>query len=229
MQARDSQPLAELVHRFSDYLPTLAAGFVVLVLGLAGGWVVKRAVVRVLVWLRLDRLAGRVGWRAAFGKGDVRAALYNGLGNIAMAVVVLFFFDDALKRWGLTVVARVIDAFVFYLPNLALVALIVAVGVMIANAASERVAKGLAEEGFAHARLMAKIFKSALLTIVAVMALWQLEFARQIVLAAFLIAFGALGVAFALAVGLGSARALERGWDSLFEKRDESRVTSEGS
>ena len=225
MGFQNPQPLSELVHRFSDYLPTLAAGLVVLVLGLAAGWVTKRAVVRVLVWLRLDRLASRVGWRAAFGKGDVRAALYNMLGNVAMAVVVLFFFDDALKRWGLTVVARVIDAFVFYLPNLALVALIVAVGVLIANAASERVAEGLAEEGFAQARLMAKTFKGALLTLVAVLALWQLEFARQIVLAAFLIAFGAFGVAFALAVGLGSAKALDRGWDALFEKRKPSGAT----
>lgn len=88
-----------------------------------------------------------------------------------------------------------------------------------------RVAEGLAEEGFAQARLMAKTFKGALLTLVAVLALWQLEFARQIVLAAFLIAFGALGVAFALAVGLGSAKALDRGWDALFEKRKPSGAT----
>lgn len=30
---------------------------------------------------------------------------------------------------------------------------------------------------------------------------------------------GALGVAFALATGLGSPKAIERGWDALFEKR----------
>jgi len=190
---------------------------------------VKRTVVRLFVWLRLDRLAGRVGGRAAFGKGDVRAAQYNLHGNVAMVVVVLFFVDDALKRWGLTVVARVIDAFVFYLPNLALVAFIVAVGVVIANGVSHRVAVGLEEEGFAQARLMAKTFKGALLTLVAVLALWQLEFARQSVLAAFLIAFGSLGVAFAVAVGLGSARALDRGWDALFEKRKQSHVTRGGS
>jgi hypothetical protein len=30
-----------------------------------------------------------------------------------------------------------------------------------------------------------------------------------------------MGVAFALAVGLGSARAIQRGWEALFEKRKE--------
>lgn len=226
MQTQSTQPLTELMHRFSDYLPTLAAGFVVLALGLAAGWIVKRAVVRILVWLRLDRVAGRVGWRAALGKGDVRATLYQLIGNVAMAVVLLLFLDDVLKRWGLTVVARVFDAIVFYLPNLALVALIVAVGLVIANALSDRVADGLEEEGFAQARLMGKTVKAGLLTFVVVLSLWQLGFARQILLAAFLIAFGSFGVAFALAAGLGSARALDREWDVLFAKRNRSRDRS---
>ncbi|MDH3455992.1 MAG: hypothetical protein OER90_04050, partial [Gemmatimonadota bacterium] len=46
---------------------------------------------------------------------------------------------------------------------------------------------------------------------------------REIVLAAFLITFGAIGVAFAVAVGLGSARAIQRGWESLFDRPDEGR------
>jgi hypothetical protein len=40
------------------------------------------------------------------------------------------------------------------------------------------------------------------------------------VLSALVIAFGAMGVAFALAVGLGPAKAIQRGWESLFDRRD---------
>jgi hypothetical protein len=47
-----------------------------------------------------------------------------------------------------------------------------------------------------------------------------------ILLAAFLIAFGSFGVAFALAAGLGAARALDREWDVLFAKRTRSRDRS---
>lgn len=219
MQAQTTQPLRDSFQRFSDFLPALAGGLLVLVAGVALGWVVKRAIVRLLIWLRLDRLAGRVGWRTAFGKGDVRAALYEILGNVGMFVIVLLFVDDTLKRWGLTALARAIDGLVFYLPNLGLVALIVTAGVVIANGLSARVADGLEEEGFAHARLFAKILKGALLALVAALGLWQLEFARQIVLAAFLIAFGSMGVAFALAVGIGSAGAITRGWEIVLEKR----------
>lgn len=219
MQEKAAEPLGALLQRFTDYLPTLAAGALVLVVGALLGWLAKRAVVRILIWLRLDRLAGRVGWRSAFGKGDVRAALYDLLGTIAFVLVVLIFLDNALTIWGLAVLSRLLDSLVFSVPRLALAALIVAVGLAIGNAVAERAENALEEEDIAHARLLAKALKAGLLAVVAALALWELDFARQIVLSGFVIAFGSMGVAFALCVGLGSARAIQRGWDEFFEKR----------
>jgi hypothetical protein len=220
MPEQTAQPLSDFLRQLSAFLPSLAAGALVLVLGVIAGWLVKRALVQLLVWLRLDRLSGRSGWRSAFGKGDVRAALYDALGSAAMALVILLFAEDALRRWGLATLADFVAGLLVYLPNLVLAALIVGVGVLVANALGARVEQGLAEEEFVHARMLAKVFKGALLAVVGALALWQLQFARQIVLGGFLILFGSLGVAFALAVGIGSARAIERGWTALLEKRD---------
>jgi hypothetical protein len=214
-----TEPLAGLFGRFTDYLPALTAGALVLALGIALGWTAKRAVVRVLVWLRLDRLAGRVGWRSALGKGDVRAALYDLLGTVVFVVVVLVFLDNALSIWGLAVLSRFIDQVVVALPRLALAAVIVAVGVTIAGAAAGRAQAALEEEEVGYARLLAKGLKAVLLAGVAAIALWELDLARQIVLSGFVIAFGAMGIAFALSVGLGSVPAIRRGWEELLEKR----------
>ena len=212
-------PLAEFAHRFSVYLPTLFAGLVVLLLGIGVAWVAKRVVVRIFVWLRLDRLGGRVGWRAAFGKGDVRAALYDLVGNLVMATLVLLFLDNALQIWGLLVLSRLIDRVVFYLPNLGLVALIAILGFLVSNLVGDRVRLALEEEGLRQARLAARLVKGVLQGVVGALALWQLGFAREIVLAGFLITFGAFGVAFAVAVGLGSARAIQHGWATMFEAK----------
>jgi len=189
--------------------------------GLVLGWLAKRAVVRMLVWLRLDRLAGRVGWRAAFAKGDVRGALYNLVGNVVMFLVVLIFMDGAIDRWGLTVLSGIIAALVVYLPNLALVALIVGVGFLISGSLETRVSETLAEEGVPRAHFIGKVVKAAVLTLVAALALWQLQFAREIVLAAFLICFGSIGVAFALGVGLGIAKAIQQGTSNLFREEED--------
>jgi Mechanosensitive ion channel, conserved TM helix len=218
MQTSSTQPITSLWQGFAEYLPTLLGGLLVVALGLALGWLAKRTLVRVLLWLRLDRLAGRVGWRAAFAKGDVRAALYNALGSVLMFVIVLIFVDDAMQRLGLTVLSRVLDGVVFYLPNLAVVGLIVGLGVLVSNGLAASVTAAFEEEGIAHARLFGKAIKGALIAVVVALALWQLEFARQIVLAAFLISFGAIGVAFALGVGLGSARAIQASLERVLER-----------
>jgi len=215
-------PLAEMADRLVAYVPTLAAGLLVLAAGVAIGWLVKRAAVRVLIWLRLDRLGGRLAWRAAFGKGDVRAALYNLIGTMAMVLVVLLFLGNALDIWGLEILSRDLDSLVVYSPNLVLVALIVGVGIVLANTISTRVEDGLEEEGFDRPRLVARTLKAALLAVVGALALWQLNFAREIVLSAFLIGFGAIGIAFAVGVGLGSAKAIQKVWESFFQRSDDS-------
>lgn len=212
-------PLAELVDRFSNYLPMLAAGVLVAALGLAVGWVAKRMVIRLLILMRLDRLAGRAGWRAAFGKGDVRAAIYNLLGTLAMLLVFLIFLDNAVQILGLTVLSRMIETLVVYLPNLALAALIIAVGWTLSSVAAQRVEETLEQEDGPRPRLTGKLCKAALIAVVGALALWQLGFAKEIILLAFAITFSAFGVAFALAVGLGSIKPIQRLWEDLFKDR----------
>lgn len=213
-----AQPLSDLWAQVVAFLPTLAAGLFIILIGLVLGWLAKRAVVRTLVWLRLDRLAGRVGWRAAFGKGDVRSALYNLAGNVAMFLVVLIFADDALNRWGFTALSRIIDGLVVYLPNIAIVAVIVGIGLAVSVELESRVTEVLEEEGVARARMIGKAVRAALVTLVFALALWQLHFARELLLAAFLISLGSLGVAFALGAGLGTAKAIEHGLSGLFRR-----------
>ncbi len=222
MQTGAQGPLDQFGQQFADYLPTLAAGTIVLLVGLLLGWLAKRALVRILVLMRLDRLAGgRSAWRAAIGKGDVRDAVYGAAGTAGGLIVVLVFLDNALQIWGLTVLSRMADQLIVYLPTLLLAAIIVGLGVALANALARRVESVLAREEVPRPSLVAGLAKSALLSVVGALALWELNFAREIVMAAFLIGFGAIGVAFALAVGIGSARAIQEGWSLLLTRRKE--------
>jgi len=216
-----TQVLNDWWTELAAFLPALMAGLLVIVAGIVAGWLVKRALVRMLIWLRLDRLADRVGWRSAFSKGDVRQALYNIVGNVVGISIVLVFVDDALNRWGLTTLSRFIDSIVFYIPNLMLAGVIVGVGLMLSGTLAQRVSDALEEEGIRRARLVGKVIKAALIAVVAALALWQLHFAREIILAAFVISFGSIGVAFAIGAGLGSSRAIQQSLvDLLDRKRD---------
>ena len=217
-----AENVRNLLDGVSGYLPTLVAGLAILAVGIVAGWIVQRAVIRVLVWLRLDRLGGRFGWRAALGRGDTRAALYRVAGSIAMVLVILIFLDNAVAVMGLTVLSRLLDQMIGYLPRVAVAFVIVAVGLALARAAGERVERALEDEEFPRARLAGKICRAAVVIVVAALTLWELDFARQIVLAGFVLAFGSVAVAFALGVGLGSVRAIQKGWEGLLEPDSDS-------
>lgn len=221
MPDQSSGPLVDLAERFSDYLPSLTAGLLVLALGVAAGWVAKRALIRILYWLRLDRLAGRAGWRAALGKGDARASLYNVVGGLAMTLVVLLFLNNALQILGLGVLSEMVGAIVVYLPNLGLAGVVFALGVFLSGLLAARTEELLEDEDIPRARLVARLLKGLGFFATGALVLWQLDFARQVVLAGFLVGFGAVGVAFAIAVGIGSAEAIRRGWESLMTDREE--------
>ncbi|TFH66695.1 MAG: hypothetical protein E4G90_02215 [Gemmatimonadales bacterium] len=222
MLLQNQTPFDQFGRQVSDFMPTLLAGLVVLIAGAVAGWLLKRAVVRVLLLLRLDRLGGgRSAWRSAIGKGDVRAALYNGVGTIAGSVLFLVFVDNALEIWGLSVLARLVDQIIYYLPTLALAVLISWIGIALSNVLARRVEAVLIEEKVPRTALLVGLARSAFLSVVAALALWELNFAREIVLAAFLIGFGAIGVAFALGVGIGSARAIQAALSSVLSSRGE--------
>jgi hypothetical protein len=219
MQLPTTGPFNELGTRFSAYLPTLTAGLILLAIGVVVGWLAKRATIAFLKWIRLDRLGGPTSWRAALSKADVRDALFNTVGIVTMLLVIMVFLNNALQIWGLTVLSGVVQQFVGYLPNLAMALVIIGIGLLLANIVADRVEDALEEAGVPSPRLVGGMSKTALLAVVGALALWQLNFARQIVMAAFLIGFGAIGVAFALAVGIGSAQAIRHGWEQLFEAR----------
>ncbi len=87
--------------------------------------------------------------------------------------------------------------------------------------AARRAEETLAAERVARARLAGKILQGAHLSIVAAIALRQLDPARPVVLAAFPTISAAFGVAFELAVGLGSAKAVQAAWERLTGRRED--------
>lgn len=226
----DDQPLEsvrDVMANVVDYLPTLLAGFFVLVLGGFAAWVVSKLVVRALIFLRLDRVIGRLGWGRALAKGDVRHSLFGMLGTLAGLLLFLIFLDNAVVIWRLTVLSQLLERLVNLIPQFITAIIIMLVGWGVATAVSRAVQRALVQEEFERARLVSQIVRAALLVLACAIALVELEVAVVIVTGAFLIAFGALALSFVLAFGLGSKRAVERMWEEHLQQRKERREKAE--
>ena len=221
MEAKPLESLRDVMSNVVDYLPALLAGFIVLVLGAVVAWVVSKLVVRVLIFLRLDRVVMRLGWGRALEKGDVRYSLFGLVGTVAGVLLFLIFLDNAMVIWKLTVLSQLLEKLVHLIPQLITAGVILLVGWGVANAISRSVQRGLVQEEFERARLVARIVRAAILVVACAIALVELNVAVVIVTGAFLIAFGALALCFILAFGLGSKRAVEMMWEERFRRKKE--------
>jgi hypothetical protein len=221
MENQTVESVRDVMANVVNYLPTLLAGLIVLLLGAVAAWIVSKLVVRVLLFLRLDRIVVRLGWGRALEKGDVRHSLFGILGVLAGLLIFLIFLDNAVVIWKLTVLSQLLEKLVNLIPQLIAAGLILLAGGGVATAVSRAVQRALVQEEFERARLVSRIVRAAILLVACAIALVELEVAVVIVTGAFLIAFGALALCFVLAFGLGSRRAVEKMWEEHIQYRKE--------
>jgi Mechanosensitive ion channel, conserved TM helix len=223
MDTKSLDSVRDLMSNIVSYLPTLLAGLIVMVLGAIVAWIVSKLIVRILIFLRLDRVIMRLGWGRALEKGDVRHSLFGLIGTVFGVLLFLVFLDNAVVIWKLTVLSQLLEKLVHLIPQLITAGIILLIGWGVAGAVSRGVQRGLVQEEFERARLVARIVRAAALVVASAIALVELDVAVVIVTGAFLIAFGALALCFVLAFGLGSRRAVEMVWEERFRRRAEER------
>jgi hypothetical protein len=213
MDQKPLESVRDVMSNIAGYLPTLLAGLIVLVLGGIVAWLVAKLAVRILIFLRLDRVIVRLGWGRALEKGDVRHSIFGLAGTILGFLIFLVFLENAIVLWKLTVLSQLLEKVILLIPQLVLATTILLVGWAVAAAASRAAHRALAQEEFSRARFVGKVVRAVVLLVTCAIALVEVDIAVTIVTGAFLIAFGALALSFALAFGLGSRRAVELMWD----------------
>jgi len=211
-------PFEEMWTGIIGYLPKLAAGLLILLLGLVVCWVAKKAVVRIVLLLRLDRSLRGVAWARGLDRADVRHSLAGAMGNAAAFLLFLVFLDNALLIWQLEVLGRLIGGMVFYLPRIIVAGVVLLVGSVIATMVAGRVRSTLTIEGVVRAGLVAQLIQWGLMTVVVAFTLEELGIAPQLLRTAFSIGLGSLGLMASLAIGLGSRDAVARMWRSLLDR-----------
>jgi hypothetical protein len=211
-------PFEQMWHRILEYLPNLAAGLLLILLGLAVCWLVKRIVMRIVLLMRLDRPLRNVRWARGLVHADVRHSLANAIGLAAAAMAFLVFLESAVVAWQLDVLAKLIGGFVFYLPQLIVGLAMLPAGSAIVAAVSGRIRTGLATEGVAYAGLAGKLAYRALMIFAVALVLEQPQIAPNTVQTAFKFGLGTVGLAAVLAFGLGSRDAVARMWTAILDR-----------
>jgi hypothetical protein len=213
------QGLQLVIPRLLAMLSVVAAGWLIAALA-------RAVTARVLGWLRVARVAERTGAAELLRKAELPPAERLAASAVFWLLFLGFLLAgvDALGFKTLQAMRSQIGQLV---PRLIAALAILVVGLVLANVVKRVVLLAAVNAGWPQARLVGGAVYFLAMTIVAAMVLDHVGLARPIVLTAFAIVVGAVMLALAIAVGVGSGPLVRR----LLEERlaARSRPESDGS
>jgi ribosomal protein L3-specific protein-(glutamine-N5) methyltransferase len=141
------------------------------------------------------------------------------IGNLVYWLIILVMIVTVANSLGLQMVADLFNKVVLYIPNVIVAILVLVFGTILARFINRLVFAWLNNMEFDGALTVSTFSEYAMMVFVFFIAMEQLQIANELLTAAFIIAFGAIGLAFAIAFGLGAkdwaAKVIER----LVEKK----------
>ena len=207
-------------------IPRLLAMLSVVVAGWLVAAVARAVVGRALGWLRVSRLAERTGTAELLRKAELPPA-ERLAASAVFWVLFLGFLLAGLDALGFNTLQSLRSELLLLVPRLVGALAILAVGLVLANVVWRVVLLAAVNAGWPSARLVGGAIYFLLLTVAAAMALDHLGLARPIVLTAFAIVVGAVMLALAIAVGVGSGPLVRRLLEERLVRRP--RPESDGS
>jgi hypothetical protein len=213
------EPLRLLVERFVVFVPKVVGALVILVVGWAVAGVLRRVVVRLLQVLKVDRLAEKARLSDVLRQGAIRLSTVELFGQLGYWLVMIATIIVALQFVGVTVAAEWLERFGYFIPRLVVSLVILLFGMLVASFLGATVRAASFNAGFPQGHLVGQVVYTTVVLLTVIVALEQLQVVTRTIEVALYILLAAFGLAFALALGLGSQGIVKRFLeDMLWEK-----------
>ncbi|MGT2866728.1 mechanosensitive ion channel [Streptococcus fryi] len=206
-----SAPIVLILNQVLGVIPSILVAVVLLVVGSFVAKLVSNLLENILETSGIDQYSKYLSF-----KGESSYKISTLIAQAVRAILMIFFFVQAISVLNLEVLNTIGTAVIAYLPSVissvAILILAIVGGNLLATFLANITGSKVLSESVRYGILVFAIF----------MALDQLQFAQNIVNATFVIVLGAAAVAFALAFGLGgrdfAAKQLEK-LDNKIEKK----------
>ncbi|NNM66746.1 MAG: hypothetical protein HKM06_01910 [Spirochaetales bacterium] len=198
--------------------------FLQVVMVLIGGWIAANLLRWVtqglLALFRFDHLADRTGLGEFLRNGQVTMRPAKLLSVFVYWAVILVTLLVASRVLNITVLNAITDRLVKALPNIVAAVFIVTVGLVIVSFLANVLKTIARNTSMTNVRTVVRVFRYIGYSIIILMASDQLGLGKGLLSELFVIAFGALALAFAIAFGLGSVEVARRIMGNLLKMRD---------
>jgi hypothetical protein len=190
-------PATAMLNQILHMIPLIFGALVILAIAIFIAKFTKGLVTNLLRSVGFDKILSAIG----FGNREVpEASMPSALvGNLVFIIVILFASIEAFNAIGLENISLLLNQIIFIGGQILMGLVIIAIGMMLANAAGN----AIAAMSSTNSRMLAVIAKAAIIILTFAMGLNQMGLADEIINLAFGLLFGAIAVAVALAFGLG--------------------------
>lgn len=202
------------VTKIAVFLPNFLIGLIIIFVGWVICNIIKRIVVRVLSVCQFDALADRAGIRAALERGGIKQTASELVGLLAFWFLFLIAIVTTLETLNLSGATDTLHTIYLYIPKIVAALVTLILGLYFANFLESVTRTSCANAGLEQASSIGRAAYIGTVIFVVAGIFEILDIASEIVIWAFILVFGAVCLALALAFGLGgrevAARYLEK-------------------
>lgn len=186
-----------------NFVPKLLAVVVILFFGWVIAKLVRTGVKRILDLIQFDSFAEKSGLEAFMSSGNVNVTLSGIISQVMYWLVIIMFVITGANTLGLSEVAVLLHDLAGYLPRIILAILVMIFGTLLARFINRLVFAWLHSIKFERALIVSTSVEYGIQILALFVALEQLGIGVQLINSLFIIVFGAIFLALALAFGLG--------------------------
>ena len=196
------QVYTNLVHMVAEFLPRFLVMLIIIAIGLLVAFILRQMLRALLGLTKIDRVSEEAG-ASRFLRMAHLPAMSELLSRSIFWVTWLCFVLVGLSVLGVAGLQEQISRLFRFLPEIFVSIIILFLGAVIANFLSRTALLAAVNAGVRSARILSWSIRFVLWILAITMALEELGVARQTVVAAFSIVFGAAMFGLAIAFGLG--------------------------
>ena len=213
------EPAKTILITAVSYTMRVLGILVILIIGWAIAKAIQNIVTRFLKIAQLDVAADKAGVTKILVKGEIKYTLAELIGMLVYWLGMLIVVVAGVNALHLTVAALLLNQIVTYIPHVIAAVFILSIGMFVAVLVSKTINTVAVNAGLRQPQLLAKISETIIVVLAIIMALEQLQISTTILNLVMSIILGSIGVALALAFGLGgkdaAAKIIKENLDNL--------------
>lgn len=200
-------PTYQFLSNFVDFIPKLLLAVVILVLGWLLAKAIAFAIVKSLKFVPfISIVTEKAGIDNFLKQGGIKKSTIDILGLLVYWLVILVTLLVAFNTLGLTVVSELLGEITRFIPKVITAFIILAIGLYFARFVEDALVAYGKNVGMEDITMIARLARYAIMVFVFIAALGQVKVTGTLLTNTFLILFGGIVFALALAFGLGSGQ-----------------------